>query len=578
MKKTQKYFIGVLTIVFLIVLSVNSFAAKGSFSLSKTSVSLSEGGKTTISIKATNCEGRFSVSSSNTNVVKVNTSSTWITGSSSITLTAVKAGTAKITIVAEDVADTSENVVSGTKTISVTVKAKSSNTTNGSGTNSSSKKPTFTSTNKKVYAKGDINLRASWSTSSSATPVSKGTEMTLTGASSKSVNGYVWYRVSYKGSTKYVASSLVTTTKPSESSDKKDDQKDDNKDDDKKDDENKANSINLKSLSVTPTGISPVFASGTTEYTMTVGADTDEIDIKAIAEDKNASVKVTGNTDLKIGNNKITITVTGANKKTKVYHITVTKEEKKHLQLSELLIEGLPLEPEFDSNIYEYHLTLDKSDVSELNITATPSKKNAKVEIVGNTDLKPGENVITVLVKSSDEEDITTYQIAVTIPSENVTDAEKENNNKDIYMYVGIGAGIIIVLIFMIIIIKKCTNKKENTIYYGMYHTNEDDDQNEDKNKSMNESVLKNTNVDLDKLPKFVNEDLPKSLRKETFDINDNLNTVKFDDNTNYMDIMHTEEKNDEDSITRIDRSKKIDEFYNIDDEMKPKRRGKHSK
>ena len=76
--------------------------------------------------------------------------------------------------------------------------------------------PKFTDVNKTMYSTGEINLRASWSTSSAATLIDKGTELKITGTSSEKVNGYVWYRVNYNGTTKYVASYLLTNTKPEE--------------------------------------------------------------------------------------------------------------------------------------------------------------------------------------------------------------------------------------------------------------------------------------------------------------------------------------------------------------------------
>lgn len=557
MKKIKNCFIGLLTLTFLILLSINSFAAKGSFSVSKSSVTLTEGNKTTFNITATNCEGKFSISSSNTSVIKVSSSSVWITGSQSITLTAVKPGTAKITITATNVGDTSENEVTGSKTISVTVKAKSSSTNGDDKTTSATTtKPTFTSKNQTVYANSEVNVRSSYNTSSSKLgTLQKGDSVKRTGIATKSVNGILWSKVSYNGKTGYISSSFLTTTKPANT--KTDEEK---KDDTKKDE--KSTNANLKSLSVTPTGLSPVFANTTTEYAMTVGSNIDEIDVKALAEDKSANVKVTGNTNLKIGTNTITIVVTaGDGRTTKTYRITVTKEEKKQLQLSELLVEGLPLEPEFDKNVYEYTLTLDRSDVSEINITATPTKESAEVEIVGNTDLKPGENVVTILVKSANGEDITTYQITVTIP-ELTAEVVVEDTNKDLYLYIGIGAGAFIILL-IIVIVKKRHNKENDNMYYGMYNPNGNDEEVvPNKSEGLNDKK-ETSNIDLDELPKLDNEDLPKSLRKDV-------------ENKNISENAKTSNTELEKNI-KTDRSKKIDEFYNTEDDVKP-RRGKHSK
>ena len=444
------------------------------------------------------------------------------------------------------------NGTTNTSTVTVSPKTTSSSSSNNSSSSSSSssnseQKPSFTSVNKKVYAKDTINLRSSWSTSSSGVTVKKGTEMTLTGTSSKAVNGYVWYRVSYNGATKYVSSSLVTTTKPTDNkdADTQNDTKTDNTNDKK--DSSKATSTNLKSLNVTPTGLSPAFSTGTTEYTMTVGANIDKIEVNAVAEDNNASVIVEGNKNITIGNNKITITVT-AGENTKIYHINVTKENKKQLQLSELLVDGQPLNPEFDSNIYEY--TIEKTNTAELNITATPSSSSAEVEILGNTDFKVGENIVTILVKSSNGEDVTTYQITVNVAQSDAIAVDENNGSDNKKMYLYIGLGVVGTIILIIIIISIAKHKKEDDVvekvnlYDGMYNPRGNDE--EDDTPS----------VDTNNLPKLDNEDLPKSLRKNDFE-------KKLEEKQNKMS----------------EKSKKIDEFYNTqDDNTREKRKGKHSK
>lgn len=537
MKKIQKCFIGILTIIFLILLSINSFAVKGTFSVSKTSVSLTEGKSTTFNITTKNCGGKFSIISSDSSIVKVSTSSSWVEGTTTITLTAVKAGNAKVTVDATEVANSDPNdegEVTGSKTISVTVKEKSSSNGGDSSSNETITKPTFTSKSQTVYATtNQVNVRSSYSTSSSILgSLQKGESVKRTGLATKSINGILWSKVSYNGKTGYISSSYLTTTKPSNKADN--DKTDDNKNDEKKD-ESKVTSTKLKSLTVTPTGLSPAFSSSTTEYTMTVGSNINEIDVNAIAEDENATVKVAGNTNLKIGSNKITITVTSG-KENKKYNINVTKEDKKQLQLSELLVEGLPLKPEFDSNIYEYKLTLDKSDISEINITATPSKKGAEVEIVGNTGLKEGENVVTILVKSENGEDVVTYQITVTLPKKQVV--VEEHNNKDLYKYIGIGVSAFIILIIIIAIIKKCHNKDDDDMYYEMDNSNEND------------------------------EDISEPFRKSGLTRGEEKSSTE--NMQNFNENMQTD--------TKLDRSKKIDEFYNVEDDVRPRRGGKHSK
>ena len=109
--KKNKTIILLFTFIFIIILSGTAFAAKGSFSISKKSANLTVGQSTSFTISASNCEGQFNITSSDSSVVKVSSASVWVTGSQSITLTAAKAGTATITITAANVGDTSEQEV-----------------------------------------------------------------------------------------------------------------------------------------------------------------------------------------------------------------------------------------------------------------------------------------------------------------------------------------------------------------------------------------------------------------------------------------------------------------------------------
>lgn len=556
MKNKISKIIGLL-VIFLLALTIKSFA-----SYSSNDPSVKSGATFSITVKSSSKLENYDmelVSYSGLTYKGCSASGAAVNSSTGKVSYASLDGTSKLgtyTFKAPEVTEKKKYTVkfsiNGTTNIStVTVSPKTTSSSSSSSSDSSSsnseQKPSFTSVNKKVYAKDTINLRSSWSTSSSGVTVKKGTEMTLTGTSSKAVNGYVWYRVTYNGATKYVSSSLVTTTKPTDNkdADTQNDTKTDNTNDKK--DSSKATNTNLKSLNVTPTGLSPAFSTGTTEYTMTVGSNIDKIEVNAVAEDNNASVIVEGNKNITIGNNKITITVT-AGENTKIYHINVTKENKKQLQLSELLVDGQPLNPEFDSNIYEY--TIEKTNTAELNITATPSSSSAEVEILGNTDFKVGENIVTILVKSSNGEDVTTYQITVNVAQSDAIAVDENNGSDNKKMYLYIGLGVVGTIILIIIIISIAKHKKEDDVvekvnlYDGMYNPRGNDE--EDDTPS----------VDTNNLPKLDNEDLPKSLRKNDFE-------KKLEEKQNKMS----------------EKSKKIDEFYNTqDDNTREKRKGKHSK
>lgn len=396
-----------------------------------------------------------------------------------------------ITFTGSNMADATNdvNVVSDAScTAKVTIKAKNTGSSSGSGNSGSSsgssssgnnnttKTPTFKSTNQKVYTTGDptTNLRASWSTSSQATSVPKGTELTLTGTSTETINGYTWYRVTYQGATKYVASSLVTTTKP-----KEDDKEDDNKTDEK------SSNKNLSSLKIDGIDMTPAFNKDTTQYSAHVDGDVDELKINAKAEDSKAKVAIEGNKGLKEGDNIIKVKVTAEDETTRTYFITVTKGEGTEvdtkLKLTQLSIDRVNFEDTFKPDIYSYDLDLT-SYVKKLDITATPSQEDATVDISGNEDFKEGQNVIVILLTSADGKETVTYQIKVNVPAEVIEQAKEE---PDTMFYILIGVAVALVIIAIIVVVRRHKASREDDYEEDF---SEDDDKVEEVGRKRFES------------------------------------------------------------------------------------------
>ena len=359
------------------------------------------------------------------------------------------------------------------------------------------KEPSFRSTNQTVYATGDINLRSSWSTSSSATRVSKDTEMTLTGTSSEKINGYIWYRVSYNGQTKYVASSLVTTTKP--------------------EDEDEKTNANLKSLEVGGFSISPSFSASTLEYTMQVEMDTEKLKVNAQAESEKATVKIEGNETIVEGENIVKVIVTAEDgTTTKTYTIKVTKQEKV-FGLKSLNIKDTDISDMFKTDVYEYSINI--KNIDQLDIEAIATEEDATIEILGNENLQEGENIITIIVTSKDEKNTITYQIKATklLVIEQQTEAKTIDKMSIIYAVVG-GLALIALVIVVIYTIK---HRKQN-----MYYNNEDD--------------FDYYPEDSEEKDEYYPEDLPEKKVKQDVDIqeeNEELNVEKSkrNDKANYF-------------------------------------------
>lgn len=453
MLKKVKYIISLVIIITIILLASKVYAASANLSVSASSVTV--GDTITITISGNAASWNLELSGATTgnmaDVTSTGENENITMGTYTYKTTQEGDVTFKLKGVVSDSDYTKKNI-DVTKTITVKAKQTTPDPTptpepKPTPTPEPEKptEPTFTDTNKTMYSTGNINLRASWSTSSSATSIEKGTELTVTGTSKEKVNGYVWYRVSYNGQTKYVASSLLTSTKPEE--------------------ETKSDNANLKSLVVENFDIIPNFSSDVTEYTLDVTSEVNELTIKAEPEDSKATVTIKGEKELKEGENTVIISVDAEDGTTKLYEIKVTKKEETVFGLTSLKIKDAKIE--FKPDVYNYSINV-KSDVDILEIQAVASDEDAIVEITGNEELKEGENIITIIVSSKDGEKKATYQIKATKEAvkEEKTPRNVQSNSK-IYIYAGIGAAALIALIIVIVYTVKHRNEDDSEKFEG---------------------------------------------------------------------------------------------------------------
>lgn len=502
--KKLNYFIAtiVINIIMMFIMINNSYAANATISASKTNV---EKG-TTINITANISNAAswsLDVSASGGNLTKseerVGTTSSGNNGNATVklgTFVANTAGTYTIYlsgyVVDGDALDSPNprRNVSGNVKITVTDpnaggnQGGSTGGNNGGGSSGGNNggstttvtEPKFTSANKTVYATGDINLRSSWSTSSSATKISKGTELKLTGTSSQKVNGYVWYRVTYNGQTKYVSRDLITETNPQEK-------------------EEKSNNTNLKVLSIEGVELTPAFSANVTEYSVKLTNYKEQsLKINAQAEDEKATVKVEGNEEIKIGENVISITVTAEDGTTKVYKVAVTNEEKEALGLSSLVIKGVELKS-FSPSKFNYEIEFKELD--KLEIEAIANEEGATVEIIGNENLTEiGEHVITIMVTSADGEQIATYTITANKLA--VEEEKQELNVKSILICALIALVVIVAIVILIVrYVKGNSNAEIDYVYNDNLENGEENSEEVEETEEENQKDKKPTIDDL---------------------------------------------------------------------------------
>lgn len=187
----------------------------------------------------------------------------------------------------------------------------------------------------------------------------------------------------------------------------------------------KSSNSKLSSLQIAEGVFSPEFAKNVYEYAVIVPNEITKLSIAASQEHSRATVRIVGNEELQVGDNTVEIIVTAEDGSTSTYKIYATRAlPELNLQtLSICYIDEnnqkveLKLEPQFVFNTYEYK-SLEKLSytVKELQVDAIANRENAKVEIIGNKEIKAGKNEITIKVTLPNEEGLEeqkTYKITI---------------------------------------------------------------------------------------------------------------------------------------------------------------------
>ena len=308
----------------------------------------------------------------------------------------------------------------------------------------------------------------------------------------------------------------------------------------------KSSDATLSDLGIKPNDFKG-FKSGTTSYKTTVPEDVEEVEVYAKTTSSKATVTGTGKKKLEKGTNTAEVTVTAENGTKKTYTIEITREgtseetaattqteetttdanENIGDGLSSLKIEDLKIEPDFKTNVYEYIGEKDKLDIE-----AKTTNSNYTVEITGNSELKEGENIITILVSDANSNNIATYQVIV---NKSLVDEEalakeqeqkqKEEQKKKMMIAGGIGAGLLVFIIAIVAVVKHRQNKAWAEEYSVPYSgLNDDEDEFLQENEEIQNTVNDSQEND------FNEEPLTKEKARETFLNNYNNSYDEMDD------------------------------------------------
>lgn len=192
---------------------------------------------------------------------------------------------------------------------------------------------------------------------------------------------------------------------------------------------------NLSSLYLSVQGLNPDFSKDKTNYSLFVPSSVSDISVNATPESSNSRVEVSGNNNLKSGDNLITINVIAQSGDSKKYSIIVTKtdnQQQADSYLQNLILQNVNLSPAFGPQVLNYDGGQIANDVNNILIFVSPEQDGATYEIVGNDNLKTGDNVITIKVTSADKTTTKEYTVKVNKVSNKTTeDIVKENAQND---------------------------------------------------------------------------------------------------------------------------------------------------
>lgn len=319
------------TVLFMLLLLGISTISYGA--ISATSKTVNSGETVTISVSSSDTLGAYEIQVTNNGgltFVSANppsvaaASGTKITGSATSGVTSLGSFTFRAPTVSKDtnyyvkisstlaegIAPSFTEYPLSTATATITVKAPQ--VSNPSPTPSSKPSPTpvtltFSNASGTMYTTSAVNFRSSYGTSASRIgTIPAGEEVTITAKSNEKLNNEYWSKVTYKGTTGYVASSYLTATKPEVKP-----SAEPSTPPSTAPEEQKSNDSSLKSLSITGVEITPAFDSRIFNYDANI-LDTTITEVEVLAEvnDEKAKYEIIGNTDLKNGENIISVAVT----------------------------------------------------------------------------------------------------------------------------------------------------------------------------------------------------------------------------------------------------------------------------
>lgn len=187
----------------------------------------------------------------------------------------------------------------------------------------------------------------------------------------------------------------------------------------------RSSNANLASLTIEGVEFDKTFSSDVTNYSATVENSVNSLKVSAIPQDtQKATTVVSGNEDLQVGENTITITVKAENGTKKVYTIIIHKlknPDDENVKIKTLSLKNAVLKGEFSTDVFEYMLDDISCDISKLEFEIETEIEGATYSFEGNDELKDGINHVKLIVKSKDGSKTQEYEFIVYRNSEKIS-------------------------------------------------------------------------------------------------------------------------------------------------------------
>ncbi|MFS0837406.1 cadherin-like beta sandwich domain-containing protein [Paenibacillus sp. 1P03SA] len=192
-----------------------------------------------------------------------------------------------------------------------------------------------------------------------------------------------------------------------------------------------SNNADLSGISLSGgAGLSPVFAAGTTIYTVNVPNSVFGLDVTPTVADSTATLEVNGAAvtsgtpvpvSLNVGANTVTLLVTAQDGTPKTYTLTITRAPSSNALLNNLTLSAGTLTPVFASGTTSYTAEV-AAGVSSIDVTPVLADGTAALTVNGQSvpsgtaapvTLNVGDNTVTVKVTAQDGTTSETYTVTV---------------------------------------------------------------------------------------------------------------------------------------------------------------------